>query len=213
MARSLRIDELEAIKVAGINWRPVRRTLGITGFGINAYSADAGEQLIEDHDETGGGAGRHEELYLVLTGRATFTVDGETIDAPTGTLVFVKETTERRAAVAVVDGTTALVIGGDSDTVKPSAWEHTFAAQPAADAGDPRQAYEITAAGLKDHPDNGSLHYNLACYASLDGDPDLALMHLSRAFELDPNTRDWASSDTDLDAIRSDPRYPAAPAR
>ena len=209
MARILRIDELEPIAVAGVRWRPLRRELGITGFGINAYTADAGEHLIEEHDETGAGAGRHEELYIVLTGHARFTVDREAIDAPAGTLVFVPETSSRRAAVATADGTNAVVIGGDSGSVKPSAWEHYFAAQPAVDAGDPQRAYETAAAGLQDHPDNASLHYNLACYASLAGDAERAIMHISRAFELDPATRQWAEGDTDLDGIRADPRYPA----
>lgn len=208
MARILRIDELEPIAVAGIRWRPLRRTLGITGFGVNAYTADAGEQLIEEHDETGAGAGRHEELYVVLNGHARFTVDGEEIDAPAGTLVFVPETEARRSAVATADGTNALVVGGDAGSVRPSAWEHYFAAQPAANAGQPQQAYETAAAGLQDHSNNASLHYNLACYAALAGETDRALMHLSRAFELDPVTRGWAAGDADLDSIRSDPRYP-----
>jgi hypothetical protein len=212
VVRTVRIEELQPIEVAGVKWRPVRRALGITGFGINAYSADAGEQLIEEHDETGAGAGQHEELYLVLTGHARFTVDGQHIDAPAGTLVFVPETSSRRAAEATADGTNALVIGGDTGTIKPSAWEHYFAAQPAADAGDPQQAYETAAAGLEDHADNGSLHYNLACYASLAGDADRAITHLGRAFELEPKTREWAERDADLDAIRSDARYPTQPA-
>lgn len=208
MARITRIDELEPIAVAGVRWRPVRRALGITGFGVNAYTADAGEQLIEEHDETGAGAGRHEELYVVLTGHARFTIDGEAIDAPAGTFVFVPETSARRSAVATADDTNALVVGGDTGSVKPSAWEHYFAAQPAADAGQPQQAYESAAAGLQDHPDNASLHYNLACYASLAGDSDRALTHLARAFKLDPGTRKWAENDADLDGIRSDSRYP-----
>jgi hypothetical protein len=36
-----RIDDLEKIPVTGadINWRPIRRPLGIRAFGINAYTA------------------------------------------------------------------------------------------------------------------------------------------------------------------------------
>ena len=68
-ARVARIDELERIDVAGVHWRPIRRRLGVQAFGINGYSADAGELLIEEHDETGAGAGAHEELYVVVTGR------------------------------------------------------------------------------------------------------------------------------------------------
>jgi tetratricopeptide (TPR) repeat protein len=208
MARVVRLDDLATIAVAGVNWRPVRRTLGITGFGVNAYSADHDQQLIEEHDESGNGAGGHQELYVVLRGHARFAVDGDDIDAPTGTFVFVPDTTSRRAATALADGTTVLVVGGRGGTIKPSAWEYYFAALPAAEAGEPGRAYEIAAAGLADYPDNPSLQYNLACYASLAGDRERAVEHLARAFEGNPEAREWAASDSDLDPIRSDPRYP-----
>ena len=208
MARVIRLDDLDAIAVAGVNWRPVRRALGITGFGVNAYTADREGQLIEEHDEGGGGAGGHEELYVVLAGHARLTVDGAEIDAPAETFVFVGETTSRRSAIALADGTTVLVIGGASGTIKPSPWEYYFAALPAAEADEPGRAYEIAAEGLAAYPDNPSLHYNLACYASLAGDKERALEHLTRAFQGDPETREWAATESDLDAIRSDPRYP-----
>ncbi len=85
--RTARIDEIEPIAVVGgeLQWRPVRRTLGIEAFGIKAYTADAGELVVEEHDETGAGAGHHEELYVVVTGRASFNVNGESFNAPVGT--------------------------------------------------------------------------------------------------------------------------------
>lgn len=208
MARVAHLDELDTIRVAGVNWRPVRRALGITGFGVNAYSAGRNERLIEEHDERAGGTGGHQELYVVVSGHATFTVDGSEIDAPLGTLVFVPETASRRAAIALVDGTMALVVGGPPGTIAPSPWEHYFAALPAAEAGEPAKAYEIASAGLEDHPDHPSLHYNLACYASRAGDTDRALEHLARAFAGNPQTREWAVTDSDLDTVRGDPRYP-----
>jgi hypothetical protein len=209
MVRVIHIDELEAIAVAGVSWRPIRRALGITGFGINAYSAAPGEQLIEEHDESGGGSGHHEELYLVLSGHAVFTVDGKEIDAPAGTLVFVPEASSRRAAVALAEGATAVVVGGRPGTIIPSPWEYYFAALPAAEAGDPAGAYEIAAVGLAEHPDHPSLHYNLACYAALAGESERALEHLNRAVQGDPDVRSWAATDADLDSIRSDARFPA----
>jgi tetratricopeptide (TPR) repeat protein len=209
--RVLRLDEIDAIPVAGVNMHPLRRALGITGFGINGWSAEAGQQLIEEHDETGTGAGRHQELYVVIAGHARFRVDGETIEAPPGTLVYVPDVGSRRSAIATADGTLVLAIGGEEGTVIPSAFEHYFVAHASVDAGDPQGAYDTAAAGLADHPDNASLHYNLACYAALAGDADRALEHLARAFELDPQTCDWAAADADLDAIRSDPRYPVPP--
>jgi mannose-6-phosphate isomerase-like protein (cupin superfamily) len=48
-----------------------------------------GDRLINEHDESQ----EHdlqEELYLVQRGRATFELDGERVDAPAGTLVFVR---------------------------------------------------------------------------------------------------------------------------
>jgi hypothetical protein len=112
--KTLRIDELEPIPVVDgkLDWRPIRRTLGIEAFGINAYTANSGHLVVEEHDETGAGAGHHEELYVVITGRATFTVNGESFDAPVGTLVFLDDPKQLRAARAVDDGTTVLAIGG-----------------------------------------------------------------------------------------------------
>ena len=67
-----------------MRWKPVRRTLGVGAFGVNAYAADAGQQVVEDHDETGSGAGGHEELYVVMRGHARFTLDGDDVEAPAG---------------------------------------------------------------------------------------------------------------------------------
>jgi len=206
MARVVRLDELDRIDVAGVHWHPVRKPLGITAFGINAYSADAGEHLIEEHDESGSGAGGHEEVYLVVRGRATFTIAGEQVDAPAGTLVFLHDPAERRGAIAVDDGTMAVAIGGPPGAVgAPSPWEFFFsgAGRP------PREAYALAAEGLEHHPDHGALHYNLACFASLAGMRDEALDHLRIAFEREPKAREWAADDADLDAIRDDPRWPA----
>src|SRR3954471_12356822 len=164
MARITHLDDLDPIDVAGVHWRPVRRTLGISAFGINAYSADAGEHLIEEHDEVGGGGpGGHEEVYLVVRGRATFTIAGERTDAPAGTIVFLDDPAERRGAIADEDGTLAVAIGGVPGAAgPPSPWEFYFSAAPARDAGDHRRAYEITAEGLKVHPNHPGMHYNLA---------------------------------------------------
>ena len=208
--RAVRLDDLERVDVAGVHLRPVRRPLGITAFGANAYTADAGEQLIEEHTEDGGGgAGGHEELYVVLRGHATFTIDGEEVDAPAGALVFCGDPHTRRGAVALEDGTAVLVVGGPEGAAGAiSPWEWYFGAAAHANRGDWRAAYDFASQGLADHPDNASLHFNLACYASMAGDREAALEHLGRAIELDPQVREWAATDTDLDPIRDDPRFP-----
>ena len=98
--RILHLDDVERIAVAGVEFRPVRRSLGVTAFGINAFTGDAGEPVIEEHDETGAGAGGHEELYLVVAGAATFELDGETVEVPVGGMVFLPDVATRRGAIA-----------------------------------------------------------------------------------------------------------------
>jgi tetratricopeptide (TPR) repeat protein len=207
--RVARLDEIEPIAVAGVSWLPLRRSLGVTAFGVNAYRANSGEHVVEPHDETGSAAGKHEEIYLVVHGRAAFTVAGEEIDAPAGTLVFVHERAARREATALEDGTTVVVAGGEAGTITPSAWEHYFAAEPAYDAGDYERAIEIASAGLADHPENVSLLYQLACYHALAGKREQALDFLRRAANADAEkVRAWVAVDSDVDSIRDDPAFP-----
>jgi hypothetical protein len=108
--RIARVDDLERYPISGqdgLTWRPVRRHFDIKSFGVNAYTAEeAGQRVVEEHREDGG----HEELYVVISGRATFMVDGEEHDAPTGTLVHCTPGT-LRGAIAAEPGTTVLGIG------------------------------------------------------------------------------------------------------
>jgi tetratricopeptide (TPR) repeat protein len=203
----LHLDDVERIHAGGAGWwRPIRRTLGVTAFGINAYTADdAGDPLIETHDETSFGAGRHEELYIVLSGRATFTVAGQELDAPVGSLVLLQAGTER-GAVAATANTTVLVVGGKPDAALPvSPYEYWYAAQPANHAGDYQRAVEIASEGLRDWPEHPSLHYQLACYEALGGHRDRAIEHLRIAYANNPDTREWAAGDDDLASVRDDP--------
>ncbi len=203
---TLRVDDLDAIPVGhSLTWRPVRRTLGVEAFGVNAYTAaGAGDEIVEEHDETGAGAGRHEELYVVLAGHVRFTVGGEEVDGPTGTLVFIRDPAVRRAAHAVEPGSTVLAIGGRvGEPYEVSPWEHYFAAIPAAKAGDWDRAAEITSEALPRHADNPAVLYNLACFEAQAGRRDDALAHIRRAHELDPDkTREWAEDDEDLAPLR-----------
>lgn len=106
-------------------WKPLRHHFGISSFGTNAWISNApGEVLIEEHDEVDpAGAGGHEELYAIVRGRATFTVDGSDVDAPAGTLVYVADPTLVRAAVADEAGTVVLCVGAEPGAFEPSEWE------------------------------------------------------------------------------------------
>ena len=128
-ARSAKIDDVPGVRWGeGLEWRPVRRHLGIGAFGAGTWHGDAGAELIEDHTELDENTDGHEELYLVVTGSATFTVAGETIEAPAGTFVAVSDPATRRKAVAGEDGTAILAVGappGRAYEVSP--WERRHA--------------------------------------------------------------------------------------
>ncbi len=204
------IPDLPLSFAPGLAWKPVRHHLNMRAFGVNAYvAATAGSMLIEDHDETAGGAGHHEELYLVVTGHARFTLDGEEIDAPAGTFVAVHDPTVRRTAVALEPGTTAVVVGASPGEVfQVSPWEYSFRADAAKEAGDVDDAVGIMESGLEEYGENPTVLYNLACYECLAGRYDAALEHLNRAIGLDQKLLVLAQTDVDLAALRDRPGFP-----
>ncbi len=206
--KKLRLDEIEEIPVMGtLLWKPVRRTLGITAFGINAYAAaNAGDEVVERHDETTLG---HEEVYAVVAGHAVFTVDGEEVDAPAGTLVYLDDPAQERSAVAREAGTTVLAVGGVPGKHDPSAWEYFFPALPHMRAGEFAEAKQIVEEGLAEKPGHPSLLYQLACVEALAGEREAALDHLNEAVEKADRFRAYARADEDLASIRDDPRFPA----
>ena len=202
----LRLDEIDGIPVFGtLSWKPVRRPLGVTAFGINAYTAArAGDEVVEDHTEKQLG---HEEIYVVLAGHASFTVDGEAVDAPAGTLVYLDDPAERRSAVARAPHTTVLAIGGVPGSHDVSAWEYFFPALPHMRAGDYDSARRLLGEGLEEK-DAGVLHYQLACVEALAGNRERALDELAVAVEGNERYRDAAKTDEDFASIRDDPRFP-----
>jgi mannose-6-phosphate isomerase-like protein (cupin superfamily) len=191
-------------------WLRIRKHLDVRAFGVNAYRAGAGERVIEEHDETGSTAGRHEELYVVLSGHATFELAGEKVDAPTGTLIFVRDPATRRGAIAQEDRTTVLVVGGvPGKPYEVSVWEEASDAYPLYLEGRHEEAAEILGGIVERHPRAWGVLYNLACFESLSGHTEEALDHLRPAVENDEKLRELAKTDEDLDPIRDDPRFPA----
>jgi hypothetical protein len=209
--RLVRLDELPALEQSsGAIWRPIRRAMALTGIRANAYTGrKAGDEVIEPHDETSQAAGRHEEVYVVLTGSARFTVEGEELDAPA--ISFIRaDVGEMRRATALEDDTTVLVIGGEPGSTLPvAAYEHWYAAEPHYLAGDYSRGIPILEEGLADHPGNPGLNYQLACYHALAGNRDEAVAHLRTALAgSDGRVAGWAAGDADLDPIRNHPDFP-----
>jgi tetratricopeptide (TPR) repeat protein len=197
------LDDVEAIN----GWLPIRRRLGIAAFGLNAWRPqEDGRTLIGEHDEATTG---HEELYFVVEGHATFTVAGDEIDAPAGTIVLVGDPTLKRAAVAREPATTILTAGGKpGEAYEPLAWEENAEIIPLFGTGEYGEAKARLEQALERHPDAGGLLYNLACAESRLGETDAALAHLERAIEIWPGFREAAGGDPDFEAIRDDPRFP-----
>ena len=200
------VDELEELPIAGgeFVWRPVRRRFGITAFGTNAYTGNAGQRVIEEHYEQD----NHQEMYVVLRGRATFTLGGDEIDAPAGTIVFVRPNT-KRGAIAAEDGTAVLAVGAKPGVVfEPSLWEDVFAANAYADKGEVEKGRELLEALLEQHPDAWQGFYNAACLEARVGDKERGIQYFERAVELEPEkVREFAKTDSDFDSIRDDPRF------
>lgn len=204
----VRLDEIEGIPVFGtLVWKPIRRPLGITAFGINAYTAAAaGDEVVEEHSELQNG---HEEIYAVIAGHATFTVDGDEVDAPAGTLVYLDDPAQKRHAIAKEAGTTVLAIGGVPGKHEPTAWEYFFPALPAIRDGDYDTARQILEDGLREN-DAPVVRYQLACVEALAGNRERALDELTVAVEREPRLARSAQADEDFASIRDDPRFPSA---
>jgi quercetin dioxygenase-like cupin family protein len=202
------VDELEELPInqGEFVWRPVRKRFGISAFGTNAYTARAGQRVLEEHTEQDG----HEEMYVVLRGRATFTLGDDEVDAPAGTLVFARPGT-KRGAIAAEDDTAVLAVGAKPGEVfEPSAWEDIFAAFSYAEKGDVDRARELISAAVERRPDEWQGHYNAACFEVLYGDKEKGIAYLQRAHELNPErVSEAAAGDSDFDAVREDPRVSA----
>jgi mannose-6-phosphate isomerase-like protein (cupin superfamily) len=101
------LDEMQGNEIDARVRMDIRRHFGIRAFGTSAVRSIDGGVVIREHNELGFRIGQsgQEELYVVLAGRATFTVDGEQVDARSGTVVFVRDpAATRRGRGAGNDG-------------------------------------------------------------------------------------------------------------
>jgi tetratricopeptide (TPR) repeat protein len=205
------LDEIEpAPRIApaadGRERLDVRRRLGITAFGVGAFSAPEGVDVIGEHDETLFGEAGQEELYFVVSGQARFEVDGEAFDAPAGTLVQVQPTAKRKAT-ATAEGTTILVVGGTSGKAYEPGPAEAGEALAAYNAGDYEAALAKQLVAVEKQPDNVIAHFNAGCFAARAGHADEAIEHLRRSIEINDGVKQLIATDEDLDSIREDQRF------
>jgi hypothetical protein len=195
--RAVAIADIEGVAgPGGLTWHPVRMELGLHAFGAGGYSADRpGVVVVEPHTESGDGRG-HEELYVVLSGRATFTLDGERLDAPAGTLVFVRDPDVHRHAVAAEAGTTVLALGGPP-TFEVSGWEWLMRAKPLMTT-DPARARALLEDGLAELPGSAAIPYAFALLEAAQGDAIAAAFSLREALTREPRLRAEAETEPSL---------------
>jgi hypothetical protein len=202
-----RLDEIDALPDGRYRYRPVRHHFGITSFGVTAWvGAAAGDPIINAYDEDAEPA---EELFVVVTGRAIFELEGEQVEATPGTLVFTPQGT-RRSAVAAEPATTILVVDGTpGKAYDATGWELWAPLRPLYDKGEHAELkarLEDVIAANTQYP---MLVYNLACSESLSGRTAEAIDHLRRAVGVSEKLRADAREDSDFDPIRDEPSFKA----
>jgi uncharacterized cupin superfamily protein len=102
------VDDIPPVKPDWpATWKSVRHYFGITAFGVNAVTKDAGNVLIPEH---GHGETGEQELYIVQRGAAVATLDGEQVEVPAGCAVAVEAPVARKFE-ASESPTTLIVIG------------------------------------------------------------------------------------------------------
>jgi tetratricopeptide (TPR) repeat protein len=201
-----RLEEIDEVTDGREPFRPVRHHFGITSFGVNAWTAlQVGDRIINEHDESEPDS--DEELYLVVRGRARFELDGDRVDAPTGTFVFAPPGV-RRTAFAEEPETTLIALGGTpGKAYEPDGWELWAPLNPLYEAGEYGEAADRGRQLVDAHPQYAGLLYNLACCESLAGRTGDAIEHLGLAIERSDRTRSFAEKDSDFDPIRDEPAF------
>ena len=199
------VSDIEQADDGRVPWRIIRHHFGISSFGVNAFvAAKAGDRVINEHDEKDDG---QEELYLVQQGHAAFELDGERVDAPLGTFVYVKPGV-KRTAVAEADDTVVLVIGGKpGEAYVAQGWELWSQFHPMYEAGDYEGAIAAARPVLEANTEYALPLYNLACCESLAGHKEDAIEHLRTAIGRREQLREFAQGDSDLDALRDEPAF------
>jgi hypothetical protein len=160
------LDDIEETTDGRCPWRPVRHHFGITSFGINAWTGrEAGDRIINEHDEKD----EQEELYLVQRGRARFELDGESLDAPAGTLVYAQPGV-KRTAFAEEPATTIVVVGGEpGKAYEVSGYEIWMPFHALYEEGKYAEAADAARGPVEAAPEYAMPLYNLACCEALAG--------------------------------------------
>jgi hypothetical protein len=109
----VRLADVPIVSTEYGRWQPLNGPLELSGVGVNAFNADAGEDVDMTHDES---ETKQQELYIVVAGRAGLTIDGVEHEAAVGTIVSVPDPAVVRSLRALEDGTRVVCIGASPGT-------------------------------------------------------------------------------------------------
>jgi hypothetical protein len=182
----------------------IQRLLDYRVAGINGWIGDPGEPLVPQHAEDSD----NEELYVVVQGHATFTIDGREVDAPAGTLLHLQPG-EERVAVSKAPATIIVAVGATAgQAFEPQGWTSFVVADHYRREGRRDEARAAVQEMIDMHPDHWGPLYNAACFEALAGNTDEAFAFLDRSLRLDTQAvRRHAPGDSDLDSLHDDPRW------
>lgn len=205
---TLSLLEAETVPVekGELHWIPLRRRLGGSAFGTNAYrAASAGDLVIEEHVESPG----QQEMYVVVQGAMRFTAAGEDVDLGHGEVVFVSDPTVLRKGVALADDTVVLAVGGVAgEAYHPLPWEPIFLASDAIHREDWQEALDTLEREAGDLRGNGFVRFRIACCLAQLGEGDRAIEELEAAIEANPRVAKMAASDDMIAPLRDHPSWP-----
>src|SRR5512133_861295 len=171
------LEEIDELVDGSCLYRPVRHHLGITSFGATAWTARAaGDLIVDQHDE--GDPTADQELFIVLRGHAVFELEGDRVDAPAGTFVFVPPRLTRRAFAEEAGTVIMLIEGTPGKAYEPRGWELWAPLVPLYESGAYAEVADRLRVLVEAHPQYALLFYNLGCCESLTGRTTDALDHL-----------------------------------
>jgi quercetin dioxygenase-like cupin family protein len=120
MGRMLHLaDEPETVIPSG-RWQALNEPLGIRNLGVSAVAMDPGDEFDIEHDEADAA---HQEVYVVVSGRAGFRLGDQEVEAGPGDIVAVPDPGETRDYWAVEPGTRIVCFGAGPGAEYPyGAW-------------------------------------------------------------------------------------------
>jgi hypothetical protein len=116
MGQKLHLPDVPETATSAGRWQPLNALLGITTFGVNAVAIEPGEDIDIEHDEA---ESLHQEVYVVVSGRAAFRVGGDELEAGPGDVVAAADPAETRSYRALEPGTRIICFGAGPGAEHP----------------------------------------------------------------------------------------------